>query len=346
MTNPVVSVVVPTYKHCAFVLGALESVWAQAETFAEPFEVIVVNDGSPDDTHTLLQPLAEAGRIVYIEQGNKGQPTARNVGIHRARGEFIALLDDDDVWPAGRMARQVAALRANPEAGVVYGVPLPVNDRNDEIEPRDWYGDLLPWPWTAPGGNVYDAMIERSWPVTPGQATIRRAALETLDGPTFADGPFDAALRGTDDWDLWLRLAERWEFVSEAEIALRYRLHVGNASQDTLKMRRLSFAFYEKHLRRNARNPERHAKLLAQYQSFRYHTVFYLLQQAYLDRQRGDLPMALGKLNYVLRERPWVLRKDGAWKFYLVTLLRSLKKDAAPHDVVSIPDAQSALQQR
>ena len=322
---PVVSVVIPTYKHRDYVLSALESVWVQ--TFTEAVEIIVVNDGSPDDTATLLKPLADAGKILYIEQKNQGQPTARNVGIHRARGEFIALLDDDDMWPPDKLVRQVAALRANPRAGVVYGVPLPVNDANEPIEPRDWYGEKLPWPWEAPGGSVYEDFLPRSWIVTPGQALIRRAALESLTDPDYENGPFDPELRGTDDWDLWLRLAENYEFVSESEIALRYRLHVGNASQDTLKMRLLSRRFYEKHIRRNAQHLERRGKIIVEYAHFKQHTAGYLLNQAYHDRQRGDVEAAMQKLNYVLRNRFWLLRKNGAWKFYLVTWQRLRQKN-------------------
>ena len=91
-----VSVIIPTYNHVDYVAETLETVFAQ--TFGD-YEVIVVNDGSPDGTAEVLRPSREAGRIRYIEQANAGQAAARNRGLAEARGEFIAFLDDDDLWP-------------------------------------------------------------------------------------------------------------------------------------------------------------------------------------------------------------------------------------------------------
>src|SRR4051794_22002333 len=115
---PLVSVIIPTYKHRDYVLRTLESVFAQ--TFTD-YEIIVVNDGSPDDTADVLRPLVEAGRIRYIEQPNAGQASARNRGIAEARGEFIAMLDDDDLWPAGKLEWQVAEMHRDSDAVVIYG---------------------------------------------------------------------------------------------------------------------------------------------------------------------------------------------------------------------------------
>src|SRR5271170_3450676 len=104
MQSIAVSVVIPTYNHRDFVVEALESVFAQ--TFTD-YEVIVVNDGSPDDTAAVLRPYIESGRIRYIEQENRGQAGARNRGLAEARGEFVAYLDDDDLWLRDKLAWQV-----------------------------------------------------------------------------------------------------------------------------------------------------------------------------------------------------------------------------------------------
>src|SRR3954471_16219960 len=112
-TSPAVSVVIPTYKHAGYIEETLQSVFAQ--TFTD-FEVIVVNDGSPDNTTAVLQPWVASGRIRYLEQPNAGQSAARNAGIRLARGEFVALLDDDDLWPADKLAIQVERLRTQPNA--------------------------------------------------------------------------------------------------------------------------------------------------------------------------------------------------------------------------------------
>src|ERR1044071_9954613 len=115
---PTVSVVIPTYKHPRYILETLDCVFQQ--TFTD-LEVIVVNDGSPDNTADLLKPLAESGRIKYIEQANAGQAVARNRGIERATGQYVAILDDDDLWPADKIEWQVRELQSHPEAALVYG---------------------------------------------------------------------------------------------------------------------------------------------------------------------------------------------------------------------------------
>ncbi|MGA8478958.1 MAG: glycosyltransferase family A protein [Chthoniobacterales bacterium] len=93
---PSVAVVIPTYNRSSYILETLRSVFAQ--TFTD-YEVIVINDGSPDDTAKLLEPLVKTRRIRYFEQKNAGQASARNKGIQEAKGKFIAFFDDDDIWP-------------------------------------------------------------------------------------------------------------------------------------------------------------------------------------------------------------------------------------------------------
>jgi glycosyltransferase involved in cell wall biosynthesis len=320
-----VSVVIPAYGHRDFIVLALESVFSQ--TFRD-FEVIVVNDGSPDDTESVLSPWIASGRIRYVSQPNAGQGSARNRGISVARGEFVALLDDDDLWPSDKLSWQVQALRDHPEAAVVYGFPEPIGLDGTTVEPRDWYGDILPWPWTAPQGKMYAPLCARCWLVSPGQALVRRSALDALTGSGDA-GPFDTGLGGSDDWDLWLRLSEAWEFVFEERPALRYRLHGGNASRNTIQMRENGLAVYRKHLRRHAADPERRAVIAAWYDFLRRDTPRYLLRQAYRDRARGDIAMALRKLRYAFRHEPRLLGEGDAWKFFLVTLLRARQDGAS-----------------
>jgi glycosyltransferase involved in cell wall biosynthesis len=117
-SRPRVSVVIPTYRRQDMIIDTLESVFLQ--TFQD-FEVIVVNDGSPDETAELLAPLAASGRIRYLEQPNQGQAAARHRGLEEATGEFIAFLDDDDLWPPDKLEWQVAYLERNPSIAAVGG---------------------------------------------------------------------------------------------------------------------------------------------------------------------------------------------------------------------------------
>src|SRR5690348_1122151 len=112
---PRVTVVIPTYRHRDFILQTLDSVFAQT---MRDFEVIVVNDGSPDDTAALLAPLVATSRVAYFEQPNQGQSRARNLGIQHARGQYIALLDDDDLWPRDKLEWQAQFLDDNPDVGM------------------------------------------------------------------------------------------------------------------------------------------------------------------------------------------------------------------------------------
>src|SRR3989442_14831209 len=112
--NPLVSVVVTTYNQAPYIHQALQSVFDQ--TYPN-FEVIVVDDGSTDDTPTKLGPFMD--RIVYVCHENQGIAASRNAGIQKAKGEFIALLDGDDLWELGKLAIQVGALRRFQSAGLI-----------------------------------------------------------------------------------------------------------------------------------------------------------------------------------------------------------------------------------
>ena len=213
---PAVSVVVPTYNHSQYVLQALDSAFAQ--TFGD-YEVIVVNDGSPDDTQEVLGPLVTAGQIRYIEQANHGQAAARNVGIAAARGEFIALLDDDDLWPPDKLEWQVEVLRSTPEAVLVYGSAEMMGDQEGGLYPLD----------NGPRGWVQDVLRYKTFILSPGQALIRRQAI--IDA-----GGFDESIWGADDWDLYIRMARTASFEYRFRTALKYRLHASNASRDQRRL--------------------------------------------------------------------------------------------------------------
>jgi glycosyltransferase involved in cell wall biosynthesis len=108
--EPLVSVIIPTYKRGKVIRETIEAVLAQ--TYPR-LEIVLVNDGSPDNTHELVQPYLD--RLVYIRQENQGLAAARNIGMLRATGEYIAWLDDDDLWNPDKTALQVAYMQQHPE---------------------------------------------------------------------------------------------------------------------------------------------------------------------------------------------------------------------------------------
>src|SRR5579864_51434 len=115
--GPAVSVIIPAYNAAAYIAETLDSVFAQ--TFRE-FEVIVINDGSPD-TNQLEKVLERyLDRIVYLKQENRGPSAARNAGIQRSRAEFLALLDSDDVWNREYLATQMSFFQRDPKLDLIY----------------------------------------------------------------------------------------------------------------------------------------------------------------------------------------------------------------------------------
>jgi glycosyltransferase involved in cell wall biosynthesis len=224
--NPKVSVIMPTYKHQDFVLESLNSVFAQS---FEDYEVIVVNDGSPDDTAELLRPFAESDRIRYFEQPNGGQGSARNRGLGEARGEFVAFLDDDDCWPADKLEWQVPLLESLPTYVGVAGIFVELQSGM----PATW--QLAEERSLTPVDFVDGAVIR-----SPGQALFRRSALASLGG-------FDARIWGADDWDLCFRISALGPIQFVQRPALRYREHEGNASRNYWRMYKNALIVYRKH---------------------------------------------------------------------------------------------------
>jgi glycosyltransferase involved in cell wall biosynthesis len=240
---PIVSVVIPAFNHGNYILDTLGSVFGQ--TFPD-YEVIVVNDGSPDNTADVLQPLIDSGRIRYIEQMNAGQAAARNRGIAEASGKFIAYLDDDDLWPADKLEWQVAALLDNESTLVVYGNyevigAQPVKRGDDE---------------NRPPSEIYERLCSGNHIGPPSVALIRADALRAVSG-------FDETIKGADDWDLWLRLAEKGGFEYQNRLALHYRLHETNASNDPWYMYKNSMLVVRKHFGQSWAREHRAHYLLA-----------------------------------------------------------------------------------
>lgn len=222
-----VSVVVPARNGARWLMATLESVWAQT---LRPLEVIVVDDGSTDDTAALLAPLAAAGRLRVVSQPQGGTARARNAGVDAARGTLIALLDHDDVWPPDKLAWQADLLARHPDAVLVYGY-------------MESFGLEHPFRWPGPDGPsgcVTSAFRRKNWIRSPGQTLIRAGAIRDAGG-------FDASVAGADDWDLYLKLAERGPFVYADRLALNYRVHAGNQSKQAWTLFRNACRVHRRH---------------------------------------------------------------------------------------------------
>ncbi len=227
MGRPTVSVIIPTHNYGRFIEEALESVLAQ--TYRD-LEVVVVDDGSTDDTRERVRALGP--RVTYLYQPGAGAAAARNRGIQHSRGAYVAFLDEDDVWLPRRVERTVAALEGDPEAGVAYTWQA----LTDEA------GRPLPQAWMpAHEGEVLDVLLLGCF-LLPSMVTVRRACLDRV-------GRFDAGLRLVEDWDLFLRLAlAGYRFRCVPEILVRYRLHAAAVSADVVGLLRSGRAVLDRAL--------------------------------------------------------------------------------------------------
>jgi glycosyltransferase involved in cell wall biosynthesis len=207
---PKVSIIIPTYRHRDFILRTLDSVFAQT---MQDYEIIVINDGSPDDTKTVLAPLIESKRIRYFDQENQGQSTARNRGLELAYGQYIAFLDDDDLWPEDKLEWQCHFLDKNPDVAVIGGV----------FQAIDAQGNLG-WRRHSEPAITFESFFADNPFASPGQTLIRADVLKQIGG-------MNASIWGADDWDLWFRIVRQHKIVMEDRVALYYRLHSANASK-------------------------------------------------------------------------------------------------------------------
>jgi glycosyltransferase involved in cell wall biosynthesis len=186
---PRVSVVMPSYNTAALIGASLDSVFQQS---FRDFEVIVVNDGSPD-TEELEKALAPyLSDIIYIRQENKRAAGARNTAIKRSRGEFLAFLDSDDVWLPAHLAAQMKLFDADPGLGLVYSNCL---SSGDPGRPHTFM-DRCPSEGPA---NFATLAVERCQ-IPISTVVARKSALEKA-------GLFDESMMRCDDYDMWLRAA-------------------------------------------------------------------------------------------------------------------------------------------
>jgi glycosyltransferase involved in cell wall biosynthesis len=222
------SVLVPAYNAEATVAAAIRSALAQTRS---DFEIIVVDDGSTDATAEVVRPFLEDRRVALIQQENRGLAGARNTALARAHGEYVSLLDSDDLLLPDYMERMAAALESDPGAAFAYGDAWAFDDVTKRVRRASAMAYQRPpaTPPQDPHALVLE-LLRRNFVFVC--ATIRRSVLEEV-------GPFDASLRSAEDYELWLRIALRgYRAVRvEGQVAL-YRLRPGQLSADPLNMLR------------------------------------------------------------------------------------------------------------
>lgn len=235
---PRVSVVMPFRDAGGFIEEAVRSVLDQ--TYRR-LELIALDDGSSDNGPEIVERIAQSdSRVRLIREGARGFVRSVNRGVELARGEYIARMDADDACLPERLAQQVAFLDAAPDVGVVGGQILAILDDATVIPP--WWIDN-PLEHDA----IVQALAQRNSIYHP-TALIRRSVLEAVGG-------YRPAFTVVQDYDLWLRLAERTRLANLPNRVLRYRFHSGQATERNMEQAYLCTwsARYAAHERRSGR---------------------------------------------------------------------------------------------
>lgn len=216
-----ISVIIPAYNVASYIGETLDSLLAQTYT---DYEVVIINDGSTDDTEHAIAPYRErfGARLFYQRQANNGLARARNAGLRAARGRYLALLDADDIWVPEFLEKMLALIESDPTLDLVF--------------PNAWF-------WGSPNfsGREFQSVFPASEPVTFekvlrrecyifGLAMFKRELLEKV-------GYYDEDLGASEDFDLWLRMLRhgcRFGFTREPLVKYRWRAESLSNNSDKL----------------------------------------------------------------------------------------------------------------
>jgi len=204
---PQVSVIILTRNRPQYLVKAIQSVLDQ--TFTD-FEIIIVDDASTDETPEVINSFQDR-RIVSIRHDvNKGESASRNAGVKMAKGEFIAFLDDDDQWLPQKLELQVGMLqKGNGKLGGVY-----TGFYKWDIEREQIIGKRVP----EKRGDIADDMFVQNWVGTPSTVVVKKKCLKDV-------GEFDETLVFGPDYDMWIRIAQKYEFDYIAAPLVKYGIH-------------------------------------------------------------------------------------------------------------------------
>ena len=222
---PTVSVIVPVFNAERYIHASLASVLGQTYD-PDAIEVIVVDDGSTDNTRGVVEALG-AG-ITYIEQANQGPSAARNTGIRAARGRFIGFLDADDTWLPEKIARQLAAFEAHPDVGLVFADEDEFDEHGVQCESllatSRFYPEIASG---APIAQAYLKLLQENF-IPTSTVLARRECFERA-------GLFERELKASEDRDMWSRIAAHYAIAAVPLVLGRKRVVASSVSRDVEK---------------------------------------------------------------------------------------------------------------
>ncbi len=225
------AVIMPCYNAADTLVETLGSIAAQS---FDDFCLVAVNDGSKDNTADILKKFAQTypDKVVVIDQENKGQTVAKNVGLENSRSEFVAFIDSDDLWAPDKLEKQVTLMADNPEVGLCYTAARQINTRSEPV------GQISVSPSLR--GRCMNELILRN-NIVASSVMVRRAAVEQAE-------VFDVSLKACENWDLWIRIARTYQLEYLDEPLTSYRLHPNNMSKNFEKIFSARLQVINKHL--------------------------------------------------------------------------------------------------
>ncbi|NEQ65641.1 MAG: glycosyltransferase [Symploca sp. SIO2D2] len=291
---PTISVIIPAYNAESTIKETINSILNQ--TFTD-FELIIINDGSQDSTLEVVSSISDS-RIRVFSYSNAGVSAARNRGIAEAKGEYFSFIDADDLWTPDKLEAQLAALQANPQAAVAYSW-------------TDWVDEsgqfLRPGSRAKSNGNVLSELLFRDFIASGSNPLIRKEALTQVGG-------FDESLTPAADWEMWLRLAGKYEFVNVPSAQILYRVSPNSMSANIWRMETESLEIID---RAFAQGAESSQNLKKQVLGERYKYLTLKAVEGKLERRRG-LSAARFFLQAIRYDPSWLTRT----KLMLILILK------------------------
>ena len=212
---PKVSIITPTYNRASLIPDAIKSVLKQSY---KDWELIIIDDGSTDNTKEVVRPYLTDSRITYLKnESNLGISKNRNKGISLSKGEYVAMIDSDDIWlDSEKLSKQVAFLDDNTEFGIV-GTQITAIDKDGKI--------LKPFPaYEVEDKNIRQKILLRNQ-FAQSSILIRRSVLNK-------SGTYNEDYRVWEDFDLWTRIGMTSKFANLKDYSTGYRIHEGSISNE------------------------------------------------------------------------------------------------------------------
>jgi glycosyltransferase involved in cell wall biosynthesis len=284
-----ISVIIPVYNGEGTIQETIKSVLNQT---LSTLELLVINDGSQDSTFEIVSSIKDP-RLTIFSYPNTGLAATRNRGISLASGDYISFIDADDLWTPDKLEAQFNALQENPQAAVAYSWTDWI-DESSELLGRGVYNTQQ--------GEVFAKLLLNDFVANGSNPLIRRQALTEVGG-------FDESLSAAEDWDMWLRLAARYEFVAVPSAQILYRVSANSMSFDVWGMEVSSLKVIEKAL---AQAPQPLKSLKRKSLGNRYKYLTFKALEGHPERKKGLVGVKF--LWRSIRNDPSLLRARVIWK--------------------------------